>query len=293
MQLGTILMIIVSLWLLLIIATSKFFIRFENNYWFWFFIGGFMFFYMIIGRQIQFLIPGWNAADDNSPFAVSIRHSRLLLLDICPFFAIFAGFGLMVTKNKLIIRSAAPIALFGGLINLYGELFRLANQYTGKLEAYHFIFIGIGNDQLYFILHVMTTTVALMLICWTTKWTPRDILNQYLFIALYACYVLSSIQLDRKITNNANGILIADWYICGEYQSVSKILRVPFPTVIPVGVVITMVSITLIWAMRYGVQELNARIIYPSLAKKQIKFDLKYMWKNLKYNCLKRRNKSR
>ncbi len=252
-----------------------------------------MFFYMIIGRQIQFLIPSWNVNDDNGTFAVSIRHSRLLLLDICPFFAVFGGLGLMISKNKLIIRSMAPIALFGGLITLYGELFRLANQYTGKDEAYNFIFVGIGNDQIYFILHVMTTTVSLMLMCWTTKWTPRDFLNQYLFIGLYVTYILVCTQLDRKILNNANGILTADWYIGGEYQSVAKILKIPFPTVIPVGITISMVGITVLLGLRYGIQELNARVINPRKANKQSKFDFRQMLKTVKYSYLKWRSKNR
>nr|WP_272456794.1 DUF5378 family protein [Mycoplasma bradburyae] len=279
-------MIVVTLWFLLIIFTSRFFKRFENNRWFWFIIGGFMFFYMLIARQVQFIIPSWNASDDGSTIAVSIRHSRLLLLDICPFFSIFAGLCLMFIKNKKIVRSLAPIALFGGLITLYGELFRLANRYSG-LDVYRFIFIGFDNDQIYFMLHVMTTSVALMLLCWTTEWSPRDVLNQYLFMAIYVSYIIACTQLDRKVLANSNGIIPTDWYPGGEYQSVANILKVPFPQVIPVGVMIALVSINIIWGIRYGIQELNRKIIQPKLAnKKQFKLDIKLLVKNLKYSYL-------
>ncbi|QZX49185.1 DUF5378 family protein [Mycoplasma sp. E35C] len=291
MQLGTILMIVTSLWFIAVIASSAYFKRLENKFWFWFVVGAAMFFYMFFARQIQFVIPGFNDSWENSPTGVSLRHSRLLLLDICPFFSIFGGLALMSIKDKKLVRAAAPIATFGGLITLYGELFRLANQYnTDAATAWKWIFLGDGNDQIYFMLHVMTTSVGLMLICWTTNWSWKDLGHQWMFVSSYSVYVLVCINLDLKILGNSTGLLPTDWAPGGEYQSVAKILGFKgdrYWDVVPVGITLSMVAINLLWGIRYGLQQIYRNKIQPRMKNEnKNKINFKDWYKQIKYSVL-------
>lgn len=252
MQLGTILLIVTILSCILIILLTPFVKKIASKRGFWIGVGLFVFLYVFFGRQIQYLDPQLNKylININDPYNTSLQLSRLLLLDLCPFFAIFAPISLMF-KNKTWAKVMAPFGIFGAAVTIFGQIIYEAN-YVLPTQIWDYVFIGIGNNQLYFMMHYLSINLGMMILCWIKNWKWKDLIYCHGFALFYFSYVLIIVAVVPEIKSNTTGIIKSDWLPGGEYEGVSEFLNIKtYPEVMIVGYILSYISIFIIFLLRY------------------------------------------
>lgn len=261
MPLGTILLIVTILSCILIILLTPFVKKISDKRGFWISIGLFVFLYVFFGRQIQYLIPELNKnfVNINDPYNTSLQLSRLLLLDLCPFFAIFGPISLMF-KNKTWAKVMAPFGIFGAAVTIFGQIIYEANDIL-PTQVWDYIFVGIGNNQLYFMMHYLSINLGMMILCWMKNWKWKEFLYCHGFALFYFSYVLIIVSVVPEIKSNTTGIIKWDWLPGGEYDGVSKFLNIKtYPEVMIVGYVLSYISISIIFLLRYYSTKLILKI---------------------------------
>lgn len=271
MQLGTILLIVTILSCILIIFLTPFVKKIASKRGFWIGVGLFVFVYVFFGRQIQYLDPDLNKnlININDSYSTSLQLSRLLLLDLCPFFAIFGPISLMF-KNKTWAKVMAPFGIFGAAVTIFGQIIYEANDVL-PTQVWDYVFVGIGNNQLYFMMHYLSINLGMMILCWIKNWKWKDFLYCHGFALFYFSYVLIIVAVVPEIKSNTTGIIKWDWLPGGEYEGVSKFLNIKtWPEVMIVGYVLSYISIFIIFLLRYYSTKLIL-ITKPIIINKAIK----------------------
>ncbi|WP_052663971.1 DUF5378 family protein [Mycoplasmoides alvi] len=252
MQLGTILLIVTIVTGLGIIIITPLTKKISKNYYFWFFNGLFVFLYVFFGRQLQYLMPNFT---NNINVSQSISLSRIFLLDLCPFYAIFGSLTLFL-KNKNLSKIMAPFGLFGALVTIFGQIVSEANSVLPN-NYWQYIFIGDNLNQLYFMMHFLSFILSLMIICWLRGWKIILFGYMHVFAFVYFGYILFILSVVPTITSNTTGILENDWINGGEYFGVQQFLGVHnYPLVMIIGYILSYISIAIIFFIRYGFEKL-------------------------------------
>ncbi|WP_027124261.1 DUF5378 family protein [Mycoplasmoides pirum] len=255
MQLGTILLILTIITGLVIILVSPFMKKISKNYYLWLFLGLFVFLYVFFGRQIQYLMPTYT----NVISSESLMLSRLLLLDLCPFYAIFGSLSLLL-KNKTTAKIMAPFGLFGAMVTIFGQIIHEANDVLIN-NYWNYIFVGINPNQLYFMMHYLSFALSLMIICWMRNWNIKILGYMHIFALAYFGYVLIIVSVCPQITSNTTGILENDWINGGEYVGVGIFLGIStYPLVMFVGYLLSYISIVLIYFIRFLIEKVFIKL---------------------------------
>lgn len=181
-----------------------------------------LFVYVFFGRQIIYLFPDvYGQNSQSSQTLNSLRLSRIFLLDLCPFFAVIAPVFVFL-KQKKISGVLAVFGLFGALVTLFGELiFTPVNEQ----DIVNFIFVGTGNNQIYFMMHFLSLLVSLAIILWDNCFSLISFFYIHVFALIYFSYVALMVSVFKdQITGNTTGILANDW-TNGEYKNVATFLN--------------------------------------------------------------------
>lgn len=262
MQLGTILLILTLVTGFSIVIATPFTKKLVKNNYFSIFLGLFVFLYVFFGRQIQYLMPNFT---NNSNVSNSLALSRLLLLDLCPFYAIFGSLSLLF-KNKSLSKIMAPYGLFGALVTIFGQIIHDANEIPFN-DYWQYIFVGNNINQLYFMMHYLSFILSLIVICWFRNWNLRLVGYMHVFAFFYFGYILFILAIVPEIKSNTTGILESDWINGGEYFGVQQFLGITtYPLVMIIGYLLAYVSIWLIFLLRFGSEKLGT---FLSLKYKQ------------------------
>lgn len=252
MLLGNALLLLTTLSLVFILVISPFVRRVANHYWFWFVAGLFVFLYVMFGRQIKYIVPTFA---EELHMSDSARLSRIFLLDLCPFYAIFGSLSLML-KNKSIAKVLAPFGFFGAAVTLFGEVFFQANDVQQRLY-WDYIFLGIGGNEMYFMMHFLSLILSFMIICWIRGWNLKLYISAIGFAILYFSYIMIVVRFRPEIIANTTGVLPADWLPGGEYQGVGHFLNIDsYPEVMIAGYSLATFAISLVFWVNYGVDTL-------------------------------------
>lgn len=296
MSFGNILLIVTLVSSLLIIIATPFTKKIRNNYWFWAIIGIFCFLYVFFGRQIRYIVPSF-ASDLN--MSKSLKLSRILLLDMCPFYAIFGSLSLLL-KNKTTAKILAPFGFYGAVITIFGQIIFAANNVSQNLY-WEYIFVGIDDNQLYFMMHYLSLVLSLIIIFWMTDWRRIMFLYCNAFAFFYFSYVIIMVGVNNDINSNTTGVLPSDWD-GGEYYKVKEILDLIFNTDLPIYVVMILgyslsyLIISFIFWIRYylsilhiflynkyyvrSIKKIKQSSLYIHYLKTIKKFKMKFFKKN-------------
>ncbi len=248
MNLGTVLLIVTVLTGVCIVCASPLIHRVRNFDPFWAGLGLFVFAYVFFGRQLQYMMGPYSNAIDSGR---SVALSRLLLLDLCPFYAIFGSLALLV-RNKQIAKTMAPFGLFGAMVTIFGQIVTEANSVAPN-DYWQYVFVGDDLNQLYFMMHYLSFAMGLAVLCWTKRWSVRTFGLMHAFALGYFGYVLVMVACLPQIVSNTTGVLAADWLPGGEYYGVGLFLGMTaYPPVMVVGYVLSYVAISLFFWLRFG-----------------------------------------
>lgn len=239
-----ILIIVSALVVVLILISAPFMRKLASKYWWWLIIALPIWIYVFGGRHVFYLLP--DAAQSAGP--ANILTSRQLLLDLCPFYALVAP-PLYFLKNKMAVKVMAPFGLFGALVTLGGGAIMNADQYQNEFVKY--VFLGVGGNQMYFMMHFLAMVLSLMTLCWMRGWRVHYWLYMHGFAIFYYGYILIILAFMPSVQQNASGLLRIDW-VSGEYLGVSAFLGVgQWPDVMIYGFVISYWTISLWFWLRY------------------------------------------
>lgn len=274
--------------------------KIASNQWFWIIVGFIGFGYAFFGRQLQYLVPELRGKilydlfdsplmpppDPNRPLE-GLDYSRLLLLDLCPFYIIFGSLSLFLKKKK-IAQILAPFGFYGAAITLFGQIIHdVGNPVNYPRGIWIYIFVGYRGGELYFMIHYLSMLISLMVICWTTNWKKTILIHMHGFALFYFSYILIMVALIPKIMGNTTGVLEADWQQDGEYSRVEQILKIKWPAVMIVGYIISYIVIAIVSLTRIGIEiwarswrsKVHLRLLqldwYKNLSAKWYKFKCK------------------
>ncbi|ALA38609.1 hypothetical protein F529_01515 [Mycoplasmoides pneumoniae MAC] len=186
-----------------------------------------LFLYVFFGRQIIYIFPdiyGTAAKAKNAVANVpldSLRLSRIFLLDLCPFFALIGPIFIFLRQKK-VAGVLAIFGFYGAAITLFGELIFTPLK---QEEIVKFLFVGLENNQVYFMMHFLSFLLSLAVFLWDDGFSLISFFYIHVFALAYLSYVALMVNIFKgQITGNTTGILAEDW-LSGEYKNVAVFLK--------------------------------------------------------------------
>ena len=205
--------------MLLAIGVHPFTRRVTNTYWFWLAYGIFVFVLITVyrwGPDISDLL--------NSNKAVGILWSKALLLDMCPMTAVAIHIAVIVDPTRKGAKAIAPMAIFGGMITIFGQV--MTGSSEGAEWSYKYLFEGIAPNRAYFLIHFFNLITGVLVLLNTTKFSIKTYSGEYIVNAGYFMYVAICIYASHGVIDcNVTGLLIKDWDAGGEYAMVAQVLN--------------------------------------------------------------------
>ena len=212
---------------LLTIGVHPFTRKVTNTYWFWLTYGIFVFILIVVyrwGLDIHDLI--------NSDKQTGILWSKALLLDMCPMTAVAIHIAVIVDPTRKSARAIAPMAIFGGMITIFGQIMAGTDNASW---TYEYIFVGDGSNRAYFLIHFFNLVTGVLVLLNTPKFSIKTYCIEYFINAFYFMYVAIAIIASHGVIYcNVTGLLIYDWAI-GEYHGVVNALNCSPPLAMIVG----------------------------------------------------------
>lgn len=160
----------------------------------------------------------------------SIKFSKALLLDLCPFVAMVYSFLLTFDRKKNILKIIAPYGFFGGCITIFGQIIgdevgTTSNNLYTVTNGWDFIF---GNKA-YFSMHYFSIVISIIVLMNSKGFDWLDISGTIIFPLTYFAYIMIIVtQFD--VTQNATGLVSGDWGAQGQYGMVGILFQgIAFP----------------------------------------------------------------
>lgn len=143
-----------------------------------------------------------------------VYFSKTLLLDLCPFVAMFLPILIMTGgKEKLWAKIIAPVSIIGASITIFGEVIWKNVDISQFME---FFFIGIKPNRAYFMMHFLSAFQAVWVMMCCKKYTLKDQMRTFMFYCVWILYI-SVCTRTLNITWNATGLVENDW-LYGQYE---------------------------------------------------------------------------
>lgn len=160
----------------------------------------------------------------------SIKFSKALLLDLCPFVAMTYSFLLTFDRKMKLLKVIAPYGFFGGCITIFGQIIgdkvgTTSNNLYTVTSNWDFIF---GNKA-YFTMHYFSIVISLIVLMNSKGFSWKGVVGTIIFPLSYFSYIMIIVT-QFKITQNATGLVANDWSEYGQYGSVGVLLKgISFP----------------------------------------------------------------
>ena len=200
---------------LLSIGVHPFTRKVTNTYWFWLAYGIFVLTMIIVyrwGPDIRDLI-NYLKAGTPSPIIgdnLGLMWSKALMLDMCPMTAVTIHFALIVDPSRKGAKAIAPMAIFGGIITIFGQI--MAGADPTAEWSYQYLFPGIAANRAYFLIHFFNIVSGVLVLLNTTKFSVKTYSGEYIINAGFFLYVAICIYASHGvITDHVTGLLIKDW----------------------------------------------------------------------------------
>ena len=213
--------------MILAIGVHPFTRKVTNTYWFWLAYGIFVSTMVIVYRWGPDIYDLVNFLKNGVPSPIvgnneGMMLSKALLLDMCPATAVAINLLVIVDPSRKTAKAVAPMAIFGGLITIFGQI----TTDAAAEWSYEYLFVGIGANRSYFLIHFFNIITGLLVLLNTTRFTIKTYSGEYLINAFYFLYVGMAIVFSNGvITDHVTGLLIADWKSGGEYNMVAQALN--------------------------------------------------------------------
>lgn len=191
-----------------------------NCYFFWAVIGAMVTTYLIAFR-FRF---AWHDLAVAGPLNLkdyddAYTFSKALLLDICPFCGLLLPITLMADPTRYSCRALAPLALIGGLFTILCDI----PTSSDPAWTFEYIFLGIGKNHCYFMMHALNLILAIGVLLNTPKYGWKGYLVAVGTAVLFYSYV--GIMMGATgISWFVSGLSINDW-ATGEYSQVAQVLH--------------------------------------------------------------------
>lgn len=202
------------------VIAHKWIKKVTNSYFFWMVIGAVVTAYLIAFR-FRFAWHDLAVAGplDLTDYYDAFIFSKALLLDICPFCGLMLPITLMLDPTRYSCRALAPLALIGGLFTILCDIPTSSDpEWTFK-----YIFLGIGDNHCYFMMHALNLILAVGVLLNTPKYGWKGYLIAVGMAGLFYSYVGIMIG-ATGIRYFVSGLSIWDW-IDGEYSQVAQVLH--------------------------------------------------------------------
>ncbi|BAC44217.1 hypothetical protein D8X55_00785 [Malacoplasma penetrans] len=233
--------------------------RLVNNYWFWAIPSLLFLIYFIVFRFYgawrdlnQFLQTNSIWLGNELNYEDSIIVSKALLLDMCPFVAIALPVSLILDKTRRIANAISPFAILGAGITIPF----IAYSDPEAAISFKYFFVG-GFLPIYFFMHLYLLTYGVMVFSNSRNRKWIHLLDCHIFAAIFFGYVCF-VSFTTKTVWNVTGINANDWESSlGEYNMVSQIFNLPFPSVMVISFllayifVVSIVSINIYWKKKH------------------------------------------
>lgn len=202
-------------------------LKITNLYWFWMSIGIVCFVWVLANRFIPDWIDYWNnhatTYADPTTQENSKTISRAFMLDACPCFFSMLMISLIADPSRRVARILAPVALIGGLISL-GTIITDNNiPNENAVWSAQYIFLGLGRERCYFIMHWCQIMVATGILLNTPTSGWRVWVSSVGSVFVYLGYV-GIVMAISKCSWYCTGIALNDYSPTGEYHIVADAL---------------------------------------------------------------------
>ena len=234
--------------------------RLFNSYTFYLVTSMIALIYFITFRWIWDL-KDWINGDGNN----SVVKSKVLLLDMCPFLAVFMPIVLMIDRKRRFVPAIAFFAIVGAGITIFGQVMfekvgPNGNDHLINTTWWEYIFF----NKLYFIMHFYIFIMALIVILNSVSFDKTRVLMAHGYAIAFFTYVIIMV-FTLNIDRNATGIVKYDWSQNGQYHVLGEFFNLPWPWTPIVAFSLVWVWILLMMLIRNTmVLDLNY------IAKKQI-----------------------
>ena len=257
---------------LLSIGVHPFTRRVTNTYWFWLAYGIFVFTMIVVyrwGPDIRDLVNAINDGTDGQN--KGILWSKAFLLDMCPATAVAIHIAVIVDPTRKGAKAIAPMAIFGGIITIFGQI--MAGTDPEAAWTYEYMFEGIAPNRAYFLIHFFNLITGVLVLLNTTKFSVKTYCVEYFVCAFYFMYVAIVIYASHgKVQCNVTGLLIYDWSV-GEYYAVAQLLGCSPVVAMIVGYMgcifavnmIILVQVLVQWAKPYRMPNIHNKNWYKGL----------------------------
>ena len=243
--------------------------RLFNSYTFYLVTSTIALIYFIVFRWIWDLKDWIDGNDNNYIGGLAVVKSKVLLLDMCPFLAVFMSIVLMIDRKRRFAPAIAFFAIVGAGITIFGQVILQKVGPDGDPNDQNWIpntawWEYIFFNKLYFIMHFYIFIMALIVILNSVSFDKTRVLMAHGYAIAFFTYVIIMV-FTLNIDRNATGIVKYDWSQGGQYHVLGEFFNLPWPWTPIVAFSLVWVWILLMMLIRNTmVLDLNY------IAKKQI-----------------------
>lgn len=191
-------------------------------------------------------------------YEYSFLISKVLLLDLCPFMSLAMSVAIIFSNKQMnLARIIAPIGLFCGFITIY---FGCSQDELDGNNFAQYLFIGIGKNKLYFLMHFYLLVVSLIILLNYKRFNLINYLEMLIFLSLYLLTVYGFVK-RFNLTNNVTGLVYGDWYpiyygisnaVIPEYGSIANIFpNITYPGIMYLSYFFVWLILTIIVIVKY------------------------------------------
>lgn len=188
-----------------------------NSYTFYLVTSTIALIYFIVFRWIWDLKDWIDGNDNNYIGGLAVVKSKVLLLDMCPFLAVFMPVVLIIDRKRRFVPAIAFFAIVGAGITIFGQVMfekvgPNGNNHLINTTWWEYIFF----NKLYFIMHFYIFVMALIVILNSVSFDKTRVLMAHGYAIAFFTYVIIMV-FTLNIDRNATGIVENDW-IGGQYD---------------------------------------------------------------------------
>lgn len=200
-----------------------------------YFISVFCLLYFLIARYIPDLIDlikyqnTNNNLNEYQNYLKAVYLSKALLLDACPFIAMFLPLSIIFNKQMDIAKHLAPLGIIGSWVTIFGQVIWDDIAMNDYLK---YLFIGMVPNRLYFMMHWLSLLLSLYVLILCKHFNLKDLIFTFAFYIIWFVYMVILV-LSFDIKYNATGLVANDWLdpIYGEYYKVYTFWKLPYPII--------------------------------------------------------------
>lgn len=185
--------------------------------------------YFIILRWIPDLKNWLNNDGQNYFGGIDVVKSKVLLLDMCPFLAIFLPIALIIDKKRNWVSSISYFAIVGGGITIFGQIMfekigENGDSHLKNVEWWEYIFL----NKLYFIMHFYIFILSIIIIMNSKSVNIMRLSIAHIYAICYFSYV-TIMMFCLDINWNVTGLTFNDWNYKGQYEVIGQMFDFPWP----------------------------------------------------------------